>query len=254
LITRESATTEEVVAAIEQTLAQKGVWLHPDRDKFTIAAPEKKLAHLPAETWDLAEKIQPAAGQSDTLAPGMIDLRNVDVREVLVLYQELCNRTVIGPGLARGQIAVCTATPMSRTEATYALQGSLYLNGLKFAAVGDKFLVCLPRASTEEVATMAPQTPVAPASTTNEPLRAGAITLRGADLGQIASLYGQLSGRAVEAPTDLPRESFDLKTQTTLTPSEALQALDLLLACHGFSVVPSSADKGLMVARRSKRG
>lgn len=57
------------------------------------------------------------------------------------------------------------------------------------------------------------------------------------DLNQFLLYYGELSGRTVLRPTTLPAAQIILKTQTDLTPTEAIQAFDSVLAMNSISMV-----------------
>jgi general secretion pathway protein D len=65
----------------------------------------------------------------------------------------------------------------------------------------------------------------------------GSIDFPATDLNQVLDIYSELVGRTVLRPTSLPAPTITLKTQTPLTRSEAIQALDAVLALNGIAVV-----------------
>jgi general secretion pathway protein D len=79
----------------------------------------------------------------------------------------------------------------------------------------------------------APPEPAAPAE---EMIPAGNINFQGVDVSQVLEVYAKLVGRTL-LRAGLPAASIVLKTETPLTKSEAIQALQAVLALNGISVV-----------------
>ena len=72
---------------------------------------------------------------------GMIDFRGADVNQVLQLYAELVNRTILRPAsLPAPTIVLKTQTPLTKREAIQALDAVLGLNGIAMIDIGDKFV------------------------------------------------------------------------------------------------------------------
>lgn len=71
-----------------------------------------------------------------------------------------------------------------------------------------------------------------------EVLPAGMIKFQDADIAQVLEIYQELTGRTVLKPTSLPATKISIKTQTELTRSEAVQALDSILSMNGITMVP----------------
>ena len=78
--------------------------------------------------------------------------------------------------------------------------------------------------------------PVAPAQP-EEMIPAGTINFQSADVNQVLDVYSQLVGRTLLRPATLPGGPIVLKTLTPLTKSEAIQALQAVLAINGVVVV-----------------
>jgi general secretion pathway protein D len=85
-----------------------------------------------------------------------------------------------------------------------------------------------------------PQTaPAAPvAAPAEEMIPPGMIDFQSADVNQVLEIYSKLVGRTLLRPATLPGGPIVLKTLTSLTKSEAIQALEAVLAINGIVVVP----------------
>jgi general secretion pathway protein D len=80
----------------------------------------------------------------EMIPPGLIDFQGVDVSQVLEVYAQLVERTLLRAGLPQAQIVLKTETPLTKAEAIEALQAVLALNGIAVINVGDKFVKVLP--------------------------------------------------------------------------------------------------------------
>lgn len=65
----------------------------------------------------------------------------------------------------------------------------------------------------------------------------GTIDFRGADLNQVLDLYAMLRQRTILRAANLASPTFVLKTQTPLTKSEAIKALDAMLGMNGIAII-----------------
>jgi len=77
-------------------------------------------------------------------------------------------------------------------------------------------------------------------SITNAPeemIPPGTIDFRGADLNAVLDLYAMLRQRTILRAANLASPTFVLKTQTPLTKTEAIKALDAMLALNGIAIV-----------------
>ena len=66
----------------------------------------------------------------------------------------------------------------------------------------------------------------------------GLLKFSEADVSQIIDIYQELTGKTVFKASALPAVKISFKTQTALTRSEAIGALDTILAMNGISMVP----------------
>ena len=74
------------------------------------------------------------------------------------------------------------------------------------------------------------------AAVAEEMIPAGNINFQGVDVSQVLEVYAKLVGRTL-LRASLPTASIVLKTETALTKSEAIQALQAVLALNGISVI-----------------
>src|SRR5262249_33613083 len=70
-----------------------------------------------------------------------------------------------------------------------------------------------------------------------EPLPAGTIDLRSADLNQVLNLYEMLANRNILRGPQLSSSGFNLHTQTPLPKSDAVYMLEVVLALSGIASV-----------------
>jgi general secretion pathway protein D len=86
-----------------------------------------------------------ASAQPEEMVPaGYINFQGVDVSQVLEIYAQLVNRTLIRGQVPGAQIILKTQTPLTKSEAVEALQAVLALNGIAVVNIGDKFVKVLP--------------------------------------------------------------------------------------------------------------
>jgi len=83
-----------------------------------------------------------------------------------------------------------------------------------------------------------PGTPAAPDASAppEEMIPAGNINFQGVDVNQVLDVYAKLVGRTL-LRAGLPAAQIVLRTETPLTKSEAIQALQAVLALNGISVI-----------------
>ena len=66
----------------------------------------------------------------------------------------------------------------------------------------------------------------------------GLIKFSEADLSQVLEIYQELTGRTVLRPASLPAAKITIKSQTQLTRTEAIQALDSILSMNQITMIP----------------
>jgi general secretion pathway protein D len=78
--------------------------------------------------------------------------------------------------------------------------------------------------------------PAAPAKPAEEMIPAGNINFQGVDVSQVLDVYAKLVGRTM-LRAGIPQAQIVLRTETPLTKSEAIQALQAVLALNGIALV-----------------
>jgi general secretion pathway protein D len=125
---------------------------NPARTNVTAFTPADKLPPaVPAMTNApriVASTSSPVTGASEEIIPaGTINFPATDLKDVLQIYSELVNRTVLRPAnLGSPQITLKTQTPLTKREAIMALDAVFALNGISMINIGDKFVKVVPQA------------------------------------------------------------------------------------------------------------
>jgi general secretion pathway protein D len=92
----------------------------------------------------------------------------------------------------------------------------------------------------------------ASSSSEEETIPAGMIDFEGVDVGEVLKVYAKLVGRTL-LRAGLPSAQIILKTETPLTKSEAIEALQAVLSLNGISVV-NVGDKFVKVLQSDQAG
>lgn len=81
----------------------------------------------------------------ELIPAGTINFPATDLNQVLQIYSELVNRTVLRPAnLPAPLITLKTQTPLSKKEAIEAFDAVLEMNGITMINIGDKFVKAVP--------------------------------------------------------------------------------------------------------------
>jgi len=253
---KDTATTEDLVKAIEQALAPKGILFLQDGDKFVLAGRESDFNNITPQLWELAETLtknrsKAAPGTAEEMLPtGTINFPATDLSQVLMIYQELVNKTLLRSAtLPAFTVSLRSYTPWTITEAIYAFNAALAINGISVVPVGEKFLFVFPTIQKEKMDSLLKAQMPVHASSGKEPLPAG--SFRGMlGLKQGMAVYQDLCGKPVEIEAGLPDIPFTFRNQTPLMVEEVLYALDLLLGWNGLEV--TQHEDGLQLVRRKE--
>ena len=94
------------------------------------------------------------APPEEMVPAGMINFQGTDLNQVLQIYAELVNKTVLRPAtLPAPTITLKTQTPLTRKEAMEALKAVLWLNGISVQDFEDKFVKVVPAPNAGQVGT-----------------------------------------------------------------------------------------------------
>ena len=113
------------------------------------------MTNFPSAATAAAETKQPAGGsplsEESVLPAGTINFPATDLNQVLQIYSELVNRTVLRPAtLPTPLITLKTQTPLTKKEAIQAFDAVLEMNGITMINVGDKFVKAVPSAQANQ--------------------------------------------------------------------------------------------------------
>ncbi|MBE7503513.1 MAG: hypothetical protein HS113_25135 [Verrucomicrobiales bacterium] len=85
------------------------------------------------------------AGADGLIAPGMLALQMAELEQVLAMYAELTQRTVLRTtALPKANVMLSNQTPWTTEEAVQALDTVLAMNGISMLNVGEKFVSAVP--------------------------------------------------------------------------------------------------------------
>ncbi len=249
-------TTDDLLKALDKTLVARGVLMRPDREKFVLAvANNADFQNVTPELWNAASRL---AGESSTpkeerLDRGIINFPSTDLNQVLVVFQELANRTVIRAStLPSPSICLRTQTPLSRAEAIYAFSAVLALNGLSFTEAGDRFLLVYPSFQKDRVAELLARTKLKRSDDSRAEESKTTLRFPHAELHSVVDLYKDLSGQKVEVAPQTPRLVLNFNAVAPLTKNEALYGMELLFRINGLSLVPLDDASGVIIKPTAK--
>jgi hypothetical protein len=170
-----------------------------------------------------------------------IQLHNASLEEVLRLYGDFCERTLLLPSLTAEPITL-QATVGNNAEAALVLQKALLAQGITTIPDGKKFMMVLP---VERAAMAHPRSDQLKSSAQGPTVPAGEFGSPDVDWVQAARFYEALSGEdrqmegsepgkpmVIPGPPDL----IHFFIQTPLTREEALYAFKTVLDFHNIKI------------------
>ncbi len=268
------ADTNNAGALIENALTNYHLQVIQDGDKFLRIMPDgwqdsfegKYVSRIKPVSDKVPKPGNLSNHDAETYLPkGGINFYNVDINEVMKIYAEFRNVTILRPLVLPGSIRLHNQTPLTREEVVYAMTLVLALNGLAAFDDGDKFVQIVPVIQADQVKLHAPQPekdspliepPTIPSFQPGyfRPFRipqpqappAGVQKAAGpppldspapnSTVNDLVAFYAKLIG--VESIPDEPYGKFPIqfKATTPLTKTELLYALDTTLALNNLSI------------------
>jgi hypothetical protein len=131
---------------LDVLFALGGVCTRPDGDKFVFVVPERQVSRLSAiSTLRPPERPQATASRAGTDAAkktatdGSLKFQEAPVSAVLQVYADLAGRQLVplDRDFPNVKLTLRSQTPLTRSEALYALQAVAALNHVHFAFIGD---------------------------------------------------------------------------------------------------------------------
>ena len=229
-------STREAISFLDRALAEKGIGVTLRGKKFVFVARTDQLdglSAIPEPPAPAAEPIPAAELASDeTFPPGMMKFEDTDLLQVLDIYQDLSERTVLRPQSVRsGGMTVRTQTPLTRQEAVWLMDAWLFCQGgLLMIPESEKFVFAVPSERKGRLPKFNPRTA---ATRARNSLPARKLRFEDADIREMVQLYAELSGReALPLESNFPHIKFSIRTQQELSPAEAMFALEAVAALN----------------------
>jgi hypothetical protein len=181
-----------------------------------------------------------------------IQFANADINLAFRLYGELAHRTILHPAFVKRTVSM-DVFAKTADEAVRALEWAFKQDGLVVIPDGDKFVMIVPK---ERAAMAVPQSaklksrPPQPLTLYSgnalkgeghvPDMNAGEINFPSVDLESAVLVYSVMMGRDIDHRHKFPtgHANISLLTQTPLTKTEALYALETLFGWEGIKVVP----------------
>jgi len=130
------------ITTIERWLEEKGIEVVTDGPHFVRLFP-KAAASLATNA--PLRGAQFVLGEAQNSGPGMIDFTGADLNQVLEIYADMRQRTILRPvTLPAPSIRLRTLGGLSLAEGAYALETVLALNGISVVDDGPKFIQVVP--------------------------------------------------------------------------------------------------------------
>jgi hypothetical protein len=267
IVTQTELTNVEAVRALDDILARNGLATRPRGDKFVFvvkADQTNRLSLIPNPppapgpiTQALRRHVLPhipaslGAAGVEIFPPGLVKFQDADVLQVLEICQELRGATLLCPSdLPHPKVSLRSETEMTRDEAIWMLDAALALGDIAIIPHGAKFFFALPGMGNSTTPAIE-SNPLAPAVNAAEVFPAGLLKFQSADTAQVLPVYATLLGRK-PMPVDrtTPAVKLTIRSQTSLTRSEAVFALDALAAINRlkFALVEDDQVKVLPAA------
>jgi hypothetical protein len=253
LRTRTTLTRQEALYAIATVLALNGVCLVDDGTKFVQAMP------MPQKAETHAPKPEPGA---ELMPAGMISFNRSELNQVLAIYAELSQRTILRPAtLPQPSVSLKNVCALTHEEAEYALKTVFELNGVCVVDDGAKFAQAVPRALRAQVKSNSPKRepgaePIDPKTLpsvgASRPQTPPAETDRN-PAQQLLRLYADLAGKQAALSTNFDQASIWFHISTPLSKSELLYAIETTFALNGFTIIPVD-DHSIRLGRLSSTG
>ena len=146
----------DAAAKLESYLLTNGITAIHDGPRFLRLLPTRRVDELLTNAPLRAQQLKPSS-DSNTIPAGMITILNVNIDDILAIYAELRNRTILRPAkLPHARLNLKTETALTLQEAVYAMDTVLALNGLSVVEDGIKFVQLVPASQKASIKPNAP--------------------------------------------------------------------------------------------------
>lgn len=258
------------VARIESLLSTNRVKVIQDGPHFVriFSADDTDLATNPPVRGEALSKV----AAREIIPAGTINFPSTDVEQVLQIYAELRNRTILRPAqLPATTVQFKTVCALNKKEAEYALTTVLALNGIWAVDDGVYFVQLVPRWRLDSVRAKSPaRDPGVPLlDRKNIPAVGFLITYPKAEAApgrllanlaesrkhcadRLLAFYAELQGKEAVPSPELGDTLIKFGAQSSLNREEALYAIRTTLSLNGLTIVEANANK-LTLGKLSQR-
>jgi hypothetical protein len=183
----------------------------------------------------------------ETMPAGSIHLGQADLNQVLSIYAQMSERTVLRLAtLPAPPVSLKTQCVLSKEEALYAFATVLALNGICVVDDRAKFVQVVPMAQQAQVKTHAPKPEpgarlfdpekVPSMGVSDSPSRPTETDRSAAR--RLLELYAGLAGKTAVASTNFDGASIWFHVETSLTRGELLYAIETTFTLNGLAIIP----------------
>ena len=238
LETDANLTDEQAGQHLEQALAAAGIAMVAKGEKFVFAVRDTqtdRLVSIP-DPPAVATAAPANATNEDQIVfqPGGLRLNDADTDQVLAIYQDLTGRTILRPNnLSVAKLTVGSQTALSRREAQWLLATLFQLGGIDFVLEGSKFVFAIP--ASHPLRSHLPRFDEKAASIkAGKTVPPGALLCNWATTAQFLEIYASLTDRQpAPVPANTPSARFTLRSQSELSPAEAIFAMEAVALLNG---------------------
>jgi hypothetical protein len=240
--------TNAALAAIKSVVAKNGIELLPLGEKFTLAVPTD-WSNSPEAAAIARIKLRKSS-ETELIPAGMIDFRGLQLEQLIPIYGDLRNRTILRSAMLSSPAFVFrTQSPLTKDEASYALEVLLALHGIATVDDGDKFVQISQAARSGKVQLQAPVSKEGaelinpkdvPRLEFAGPRRqvTGSVPPPRPTADRLGAFYAQLTDQAFvpSGRTDTVQILFQVRN--SLTKAELLYAIETTLALNDMAIIP----------------
>jgi len=271
--------THAAMTVLVQALTDKDIGLVEDGSQFVLVFPKGWMKTDAASFWKSLPR--PSAPAADSSKLGAVTF-NANLSFVLDIYAEVSGRSVLYPvNLPDEMLYLKSRNPLSPAETTYAMETLMALNGLAALHDGSHFTQLVPIQATNKVRLAAPApregAPVldpkkipatvrrggvpSPALRTQDPSFADQV---GDELTklylkafgnqppwqkpakgqaeQLLEFYGDLTGKKVQAGSELGSAHVAFRLMNPLTKEELIYAVETVLRLNNLILIPAEGN------------
>jgi hypothetical protein len=261
---------EDAIGFLDKEFSKSGISVIQDGPHFVRLVPSglnAELRNAPLRGTQLA-----ASPNQQLMPAGMVNFPGTDLGQVLSIYSELKNRTVLRTRLLPSpSIRFKNQCPLTREELAYALETVLALNGILTVDDGPSFVQIVPIQLQSQVDTRAPI--AEPGSKVFDPKKVPSMgfadptpvqtklerdlvrwrkaffefirvnEMRNSSAQRLLELYAGLTDQKAETSKDYETMPIWFHVTTPLSKTELLYAIETTFALNNLAITPAEDTK-----------